>query len=64
VASVPVEQKRTFSAHGIAFEISSARRIAGSLLAKKVAPRSSCSRTAATTAGWAWPTSIGPEPRR
>ena len=64
VASVPVEQKRTFSAHGIAFEISSARRIACSLFAKNVEPRSSCSRTAATTSGCACPTSIGPDPRR
>jgi hypothetical protein len=61
---VPELQKRSFSAHGMAFEISSARRMAGSLFAKNVEPSSSCSRTAATTSGCACPTSIGPEPRR
>jgi hypothetical protein len=64
VASEPVEVNRTCSAHGTARQISSARRIAGSFTRKYVVPFSSCSVTARTTAGCAWPRNIGPEPRR
>ena len=61
VASEPVEVKRTCSAHGTARQISSASSMIGSVTMKYVVPPSSCARTAATTAGWAWPSTIGPE---
>ena len=53
--------KRTCSAHGTARQISSASSMIGSVTMKYVVPPSSCSRTAATTAGWAWPSTMGPE---
>ena len=47
-----------------AFTISSASKMIASFLARKVVPRSIWSWTAATTSGWACPSSIGPEPSR
>ena len=64
VASEPLLAKRTLSAQAMASQMASARLMACSLLAKKVEPRSICSRTAATTSGWAWPSSMGPLPSR
>ena len=64
MASDPLVVKRTFSAQGTASTMSSARRMMGSLVAKKVEPWARCSWTALTTAGCAWPRAMGPEPRR
>ncbi len=61
VASEPVEVKRTCSAHGTARQISSASSMIGSVTMKYVVPASSCWRTAATTAGCACPSTMGPE---
>ncbi len=61
VASEPVEVKRTCSAHGTARQISSASSMMGSFTMKYVVPASSCWRTAAVTAGCAWPSTMGPE---
>jgi hypothetical protein len=63
VASESVDVKRTCSAHGTAEQISSASWMMGSLTMKYVLPPSICARTAATTAGWAWPRISGPEAR-
>ena len=63
-ASVPDDTNRICSAHATASTSSAASRMPYSLLAKKVKPRSSCSRTAATTSGCPCPTNIGPDPSK
>jgi hypothetical protein len=64
VASEPLDVKRTCSAQGTARINSSASSMIGSLRSMKVVPRANCRLTASTTAGWAWPSTIGPEPSR
>ncbi len=61
-ASEPDETKRTFSAQATASQIASASSMPRAFMAKKVWPSGSCSRTASTTSGCEWPTSMGPEP--
>jgi hypothetical protein len=64
VASLPVDVNRTCSAHGTARTISSESWMIGSLSSMNVEPCGTCFWTASTTAGCAWPSTMGPEPRR
>ena len=65
VASVPVDTKRTFCAAGTRRRTSSARSVSVAVGAPKDRPRAAAAWTAATTSGWACPSSAGPhEPTR
>ena len=64
VASVPLVVKRTCSAHATARTTCSASSMIGSFRSMYVLPRPTWRCTASTTAGWAWPRTIGPEPSR
>ena len=64
VASEPLDMKRTWSAHGTARTISSASSMIGGFSSMNVVPWPACFCTASTTAGCAWPSSMGPEPSR
>ena len=59
VASVPEETRRTLST-GVRATISSASSTSGSVGVPYDVPRPTAAVTAATTSGWAWPSSIGP----
>ena len=59
VASVPEETNRTRST-GVRATISSASSTSGRVGVPYDVPRATASRTAASTSGWAWPSSIGP----
>ena len=60
-ASVPDETMRSFSIDGISARTSSASSVSRAVGAPKVRPCLQASRTAATTAGWAWPRIAGPQ---
>src|SRR2546428_4297921 len=65
VASVPELTSRSISIEGIRSRMVAASRTSPSVGAPKDQPRSSCSRSAATTAGCRWPRISGPqEPTR
>ena len=59
-ASVPELTNRTRSIDGMLSETISARRFSRSVGAPKLVPRPAASVTAATTSGWAWPSTSGP----
>jgi hypothetical protein len=60
VASVPEFTIRTSSIEGTSRHTVSAIRVSTAVGAPKPRPRSTASRTASITRGWAWPTIIGP----
>ena len=59
VASVPEETNRTLST-GVLATISSASSTSGTVGVPYDVPRLTAAATAASTSGWAWPSSIGP----
>jgi hypothetical protein len=59
-ASVPEETKRTCSRPAIRSVIVSASSTSPGVGAPNVVPRAATSARAATTAGWAWPSSDAP----
>ena len=64
VASVPDDTSRTISSDGTSRHSSSASSISASVGAPNESARAAAACTASTTAGWVWPSTIGPqEPR-
>jgi hypothetical protein len=61
VASVPLETSRTCSTGSTRVTISSASATSPSVGVPYDVPRPAAVRTASTTAGWAWPSSNGPQ---
>ena len=61
VASVPLQTRRTCSTGSTRATISSASSTSFSEGVPKEKPRATASRTASSTAGWAWPRIIGPQ---
>jgi len=60
-ASVPELTMRTISIPGMAATTASARATSAGQGAPKLVPRAAASWMARVTAGWAWPSSIGPQ---